>query len=307
MPREKVQPLRRRLITILLAAGFGLGAGAGTARAEKVHDLSNLLVHGKSEKERIAAAVSLGRLRDDRALKPLVRALSDESNVVRALAATALGYLDQPAALPALQRASRDPDMTVRRSATEAIATIRRSASATGGAAAPAPVQAARYDKLANYAIAPHEPARTPQVYVMVKSAQDKSVGSAPGKVRQMQASTMRSLMVDELKRDQQVTLMQATPVTVEAGNEPYSIDVTIMRLERMERGAHVEFECEIRVAVSDERGKMLSFLTGGAKVQVPKRTFRNAYEPQLKREALENAVKSVRQDLVAYLRNRPS
>ena len=308
MPREKVQPLRRRLITILLAAGFGLGAGAGTARAEKVHDLSNLLVHGKSEKERIAAAVSLGRLRDDRALKPLVRALSDESNVVRALAATALGYLDQPAALPALQRASRDPDMTVRRSATEAIATIRRSASATGGAAAPAPVQAARYDKLANYAIAPHEPARTPQVYVMVKSAQDKSVGSAPGKVRQMQASTMRSLMVDELKRDQQVTLMQGTAAAAAAtGMEPYSIDVTIMRLERMERGAHVEFECEIRVAVSDERGKMLSFLTGGAKVQVPKRTFRNAYEPQLKREALENAVKSVRQDLVAYLRNRPS
>ncbi|HUS64734.1 MAG TPA: HEAT repeat domain-containing protein [Kofleriaceae bacterium] len=302
-----MQPLRRRLITLLLAAGFGLGAGAGTARAEKVHDLSQLLAHSKSEKERIAAAVSLGRLRDDRALKPLVRALSDESNVVRALAATALGYLDQPAALPALQRASRDPDMTVRRSATEAIATIRRSASATGGAVASAPVQAARYDKLANYAIAPHEPARTPQVYVMVKSAQDKSLGSAPVKARQLQANAMRSMMVDELKRDQQVTLMQGTAAAAQTGLEPYSIDVTITRLERMERGAHVEIECEIRVAVSDERGKMLSFLTGGAKVQVPKRTFRNAYEPQLKREALENAVKSVRQDLVAYLRNRPS
>ena len=46
--------------------------------------------------------------------------------------------------------------------------------------------------------------------------------------------------------------------------------------------------------------GGRRSFLTGGAKVQVPKRTFRNSFEPQLKREALENAVKSLRQDLVA-------
>ena len=291
---------------MLLAAALGLGAGAGSARAEKVHDLSNLLVHGKTEKERIAAAVSLGRLRDDRALKPLVRALSDESNVVRALAATALGYLNQSAALPALQRASKDPDTTVRRRATEAIASIRQGASGGATAAAP-PVQAARYNKLANYAIAPHEPARTPQVYVMVKSTQDKSAGSAPVKIRQMQATTMRTMIMDELKRDQQVTLMQTTPAAAATGVEPYSIDVTIMRLDRTERGAHVEIECEIRIAVSNERGKMLSFLTGGAKVQVPKRTFRAAYEPQLRREALENAVKSVRQDLVAYLRNRPS
>jgi hypothetical protein len=303
-----VQPLRRRLITLLLASGLGLGMGAGTAQAEKVHDLSRLLVHGKTEKERIAAAVSLGRLRDDRALKPLVRALSDDSNVVRALAATALGYLAQPAALPALQRATKDPDLTVRRRATEAMAEIRRGASATAPAAMPAPLQTARYDKLANYAIAPHEPARTPQVYVLVKSAQDKSAGSAPLKTRQMHAVAMRSLMVDELKRDQQVTLMQATPAAAaQMGMEPYSIDVTIVKLDRLERGAHVEIECEIRVAVSNERGKMLSFLTGGAKVQVPKRTFRTTYEPQLKREALENAVKSVHQDLVAYLRNRPS
>jgi hypothetical protein len=51
----------------------------------------------------------------------------------------------------------------------------------------------------------------------------------------------------------------------------------------------------------------MLSFLTGGAKVQVPRSTFRVQYEPQLKREALENAIKSVHGDLVKYLRNRPS
>jgi hypothetical protein len=292
---------------MLLAVALGLGAGAGSARAEKVHDLSRLLVSGKTEKERIAAAVSLGRLRDDRALKPLVRALSDESNVVRALAATALGYLDLTAALPALQRAAKDTDSTVRRRATEAIAAIRQGASATTPAPEPF-IQAARYDKLANYAIAPQEPARTPQVYVVVKSALDKSVGSAPVKIRQMQASAMRTLIVDELRRDQQVTLMTMAPsVATELGMEPYAIDVTIMKLERMERGAHIEIECEIRVAVSNDRGKMLSFLTGGAKVQVPKRTFRAVYEPQLKREALENAVKSVHQDLVAYLRNRPS
>ena len=129
-------------------------------------------------------------------------------------------------------------------------------------------------------------------------------MGSTPSKVRQLRATQMRSLMLDHLRRDQSVTLMSAPS---DGAIDPYSMDVTIMKLERFERGAFVEVECEIRVAISDRRGKMLSFLTGGAKVQVPRSSFRMQYEAQLKREALENAVKSVHQDLVSYLRNRPS
>lgn len=291
----------------LLAAAIALVLAPAGVRADKVSDLARTLTSGKTEKARISAAVSLGRMKDARALKPLVRALTDESNVVRALAATALGHLGDPAALPALQRAGRDSDSTVRRRALDAVALIRRSASSTGASVAarslPMPARAA--GNMANYAIAPREERATPQVFVMLKSTQDKSLGNTPSKVRQARAIQMRSLMVDQLKRDQTVTLMSS--VAAEPGASPYAMDVTIMKLERFERGPFVEVECEIRVAISDRRGKMLSFLTGGAKVQVPRSGFRIQYETQLKREALENAVKSVHGDLIKYLRNRPS
>jgi len=292
----------------LLAATLTMVLAPAGAHADKVSDLSRTLASGRSEKARISAAVSLGRMKDARALKPLVRALTDESNVVRALAATALGHLGDPSALPALQRAGRDSDSTVRRRALDAVALIRRSASSSGATVAARslqPMPARGPSNMANYAIAPHEARSTPQVFVMLKSTQDKSMGNITSKVRQLRATQMRSLMVDELKRDQTVTLM--TSVATQPGADPYSMDVTIMKLERFERGPFVEVECEIRVAISDQRGKMLSFLTGGAKVQVPRSTFRLQYETQLKREALENAVKSVRADLIKYLRNRPS
>ncbi len=291
----------------MLAATIALVLAPASAHADKVSDLSRALVSGRTEKARISAAVSLGRLKDARALKPLIRALSDESNVVRALAATALGHLRDPAAVPALQRAARDGDMTVRRRAQDAIALIRSQGSPAAQVAARtlAPMPARGTGNMANYAIAPREERSGPQVFVVLKSTQDKSTGDSTSKVRQLRATQMRSLMVDQLRRDQTVTLMSS--VATEVGIDPYSMDVTIMKLQRFERGPFVEVECEIRVAISDRRGKMLSFLTGGAKVQVPRSTFRLQYETQLKREALENAVKSVHGDLVKYLRNRPS
>jgi hypothetical protein len=298
-----VRRLTGPLCAALVAALLVLVAGTSVAGAEKVHDLSRALLHGKSEKARISAAVSLGRLRDPRSVKPLVRALTDDSNVVRALAATALGQLADREALPALERASQDRDITVRRRASEAIGLIRRENEKKGGRS----IAPRSRGNMANYSIAPREPRTSgaPQVFVVLKSTTDKSIGDTPSKIRQLRATHMRSLMVDQLKRDTQVTLMAS--VATELGIEPYSVDVTIQKLERFERGQFVEIECEIRVAISNERGKMLSFLTGGAKVQVPRRTFRAQYEPQLKREALENAVKSVHGDLVKYLRNRPS
>ena len=289
----------------LLAAALALVLAPAAAHADRVGDLSRTLVSGKTEKARISAAVSLARLKDARSLKPFVRALSDHSNVVRALAATALGFLGDPAALPALHRASRDDDMTVRRRAQDAIAQIRRNPGTAVAARTLAPMPARGAGNMANYAIAPREERPGQQVFVVLKSTQDKSMGSTPSKVRQLRATQMRSLMLDHLRRDQSVTLMSAPS---DGAIDPYSMDVTIMKLERFERGAFVEVECEIRVAISDRRGKMLSFLTGGAKVQVPRSSFRMQYEAQLKREALENAVKSVHGDVIKYLRHqRPS
>lgn len=304
--RTCVRSRAAALVAVGLALAVFLG-GAHSARADRVHDLSHALVHGKRATTRISAAESLIRLRDPRSLKSLVRALRDPNHRVRALAASALGRLGVVDALPALEGARRDTSITVRRNAIAAIESIRARQD-----------EAAR--KLAAVDIAPRHaaaiagsPLVTPEadeeipapqrLYVMLKSAIDKSSGAGP-KARLARASHMRSLMADHLEQTRNVTLIpsRARALTV----DPYAIDLTMVKLSRVERESNIEVECEIRVAISTPQGKMLSFLTGGAKVQVPRATFREQFLPQLRREALEGAVRSVHRDLIEHLAKLP-
>jgi hypothetical protein len=297
-----------RVAAAAIALAF-LVAGAGEAHADKIQELSRRLSKAHSEKARIAAAVSLGHLKNDRTLKPLVLALKDSSRVVRAVAASALGELADSRALPALRRATRDADSTVRKKAVQSIALIRSRASQRNKLADKRFVPKSRQVRSAHYQIrgreAPLLSPRKPELLVAVRTASDDTPGKLRKAVRRKRASMMRSFMVRELSDNRHVTINEA--VAAEFSLDHYSIDLSIVRLNRQARGPYVELECEIRIAISNERGKMISFLTGGAKVQVPKRTFRRQYENQMRREALENAVKSVHQDLVRFLRSQPS
>jgi hypothetical protein len=263
--------------------------------------LAYTLTESKHDKARISAAVSLGRLKDKRALKPLVRALRDKNRVVRAVAADALGRLDDDGAIPALRRATRDSDRTVRRKATEAIVEIRRRGKSGS--------RRQTRDHNVSYSITAREPPRLdapkPDLFVVLKSTSDKSSSKDRKNVRKAREQRMKKLMTASLDSVPKVT-MSATEAKSH-GLEPYNIDISIMKFQRTVAGPWVEIECQLRIAVSSPRGKMLSFLTGGAKVQVPKRTFRRQYEPRLKLEALDNAVKGIHQDVVTYLRRNPS
>jgi uncharacterized membrane protein len=292
-----------RFLALLVVVGL-VGAAA-PARAERVHDLSRALLHGKRVKTRVSAASALDRLRDRRAIHSLILALGDASYLVRELAAVALGHLGDPAALPALERARADKRRAVRRQVLAAINLIRDKQRRAVAARAPAPgnppVRATR--GLAYPAPVAHE--GPPPIYVMLKSTSDKTAGGAAPSMRKQRADRMRSLMSAALARGKDVML---APTSARAlAGDPYAIDVTLVKLARVERGPHIEIECEIRVAISTREGKMLSFLTGGAKVQVPRGTFREAYLPQLRGEAIEGAVRSVHGDLVAFLKKLPS
>jgi hypothetical protein len=59
---------------------------------------------------------------------------------------------------------------------------------------------------------------------------------------------------------------------------------------------------CEVQLSVSNGRGQMLSLLTGGAIAQVPRGSYRRDLDPDMRRQALENAARSVHGDLLAYL-----
>ncbi len=281
----------------LILAVVLLIASSRLAHADRVSDLTRTLSHSKHDKARIAAAVSLGRLDDRRAVKPLLRALRDHNRVVRAVAASALGKLGDPVALPLLQRATKDSDEMVRKHAVEAISAIRNHRQPRDRTAAIA--------KRAGFG---HEPRRLgprPTLYLTLKSTTDESKSRVKKKVRLARAARMRRFLEKELQHASDVT---TNPKEAQQfGLERSTIDASITKLDRRVRGPYVEVECQIRLAISDDRGKMLSFLTGGATVQVPKQTFRVKYLPQIHLEAIENAVKSVHQDLLSHLRKNRS
>lgn len=291
--RRTADSLLRRSLAALIFCG-ALIAGTAELGADELPALTAKLEHARSEKARIAAVVSIGRLRDRRALRPLIQALRDPSHVVRSVAASALGHLGDQRALPALRRArKRDRDRGVRRRAAAAIDSIERRTRRPR----------ASQRRLAHYRLAGREAPRTPEFYLVVESARDQSRGRASRTLRQRRAAAMREWLLDELRENHRVTLSEERAAKLDL--EPYGLDLSITHLRRRRRGAIVEVSCEVRVAISDRRGKMLSFLTGTAAVQVPRRGFRRQYEVDMQKEAVENAVKSVHQDLVTFLQSR--
>lgn len=305
--RKSPPPLTLRSVTILgrlVAFVAVLSLGVASAHADQIANLAKRLDTSDNDKARIAAAVSLGQLKDARALKPLVKALHDKNVVVRALAASGLGTLGDSRALPALRRASLDKDKTVRKRATEAIGIIRKASDASAGNSSARYMVKSRTIRAAHYRVdgreSPRLSPRKPDLFVSIRTAADKSTGRSSKRAREEREDRLQNLMHAELKGSKRLTTL--TSVAEDFKLPVYAVDLSITRLNRVVNGPWIEVECELRIAISNERGKMISFLTGGAKVQVPKRSFRKQYEPNMRREALENAVKSVHQDLVRYL-----
>ena len=73
-------------------------------------------------------------------------------------------------------------------------------------------------------------------------------------------------------------------------------------KLAASRAGNIIEVEAELRVAISDVSGRMLSVMSGGAKVQVPPGTFDARQLPALRKEALDNAMRGMLDKLLAQL-----
>lgn len=288
---------------LIAVALLSLVIAAGDVHADKIGQLGKTLRTSRREKARISAAVSLGRLHDKRGVKPLVFALrKDSSKLVRAVSAAALGHIGDKRALPALKKATNDKAKTVRKRAREAVQRIEVKAderSVAAGSMTPKR-RTKRAKKIRMAARERPSLEGTPKVFVKLETVADKSKRKTTKKHRAWSARKLKGYMSTELRRASDVTtdIERADDL----GIRKFNVDVTITEFSRRTRGPWVEIECEVRLSVSNHRGRMLSFLTGGATVQVPKRTFKRKYETQLRKEALENAAKSMHQDLMAYL-----
>lgn len=288
--------MRWAVALALAIATVGGPARVVHAGGDRVAALTETLTSSSNEKERISAVTALARLHDKRTLRPLVGALHDPSPLVRAIAAAGLGRLGHRAALPALRHAQDDPDRLVQRRAHAAVIEVSR---VNHIPLDPQPHDTAR--PKAGFGHSPHAVAAHPEVYIVVKSTSDDSPGRANEKSRKENAAIIRNELLASLQAVPAVT--SAAADASRYGLDPCHVDLSVVKLEQRNHGNVIEVEAELRLAISDGQGRMRSFLSNGAKVQVPRRTFNMRYLPQLRREALENAVRGIVDDLVAHLK----
>jgi hypothetical protein len=296
-------PRHRRWISRFAVAAI-LAAGSlseiRTAHADDVSQLADTLASSSSDKERISAVTSLARLADKRALRPLVAALHDPNAMVRAIAAAGLGKLGHRAALPALREAQNDPDPLVQKRARTALVQVSQ-ANDIALAAQPAPAPSDPDRGRAGFGHGAHAVTPRPDVYVVIKSSSDDSPGRSDEKTRKVNAGILRDTMMGSLRGESRVTATAED--ASKYGLDACQVDLSIVKLDQRTSGDYIEINAELRLAISDTHGRMKSFLSNGAKVQVPKRTFDARYLPQLKREAVENAAKGLVDDLLTHLR----
>jgi hypothetical protein len=300
--RTRVGGDRARSTAVLvgvLVSLLGVGALPRATFADRVDDLCQTMERESDDKARIAAAVSLGRLADQRAVPCLMRALGDKSPVVRGVAASALGYIGDPRAVPALERALKDENEGVRARAGDAIAAIRAKQARSAGEVAATP---ARSDR--PVAVAPKErplltePAispAVPRVHVTVKSAANKSQ-----RTDKVMSVKLREFLTAELSSSPEVTLDEAQASSQRLPS--FVIDGAITDMTVSTTARSVELRCEVRLSIANGKGRMLSVVTGAAVVSVPKSAYRPKDDGALWVTALENAVRGANQDLVAYV-----
>jgi hypothetical protein len=268
----------------------------------RVAQLTRML-HSGSDKTRLAAVLALAKLGDPAAEPPLIVALHDSSVRVRGVAATALGRLASDAALPTLRLlAGSDPDEDVRNAASNAAMKIAqaharprpdadvaaRRATAAGHAVHPTPLDAAE----------PHA-----DLYLLINSSSDDSPGTTDKATRKLHAEILRRVLLQQCRGEPSVTL-QAEDAE-RWGLAARHIDLSVTRLDVVNTAANVEIAAQLRLAISDDSGKMMSFLSGGAKVQVSNQTFDPRYVPALRRQALETAMRGMFDKLLAHLRDQ--
>jgi HEAT repeat protein len=296
--RGLARPRAAWVIALVLAVATA--SGVRPARAQDQDQIAELTktLSSSSEKARLAAAVALGNLGDRRTMKPLVTALSDSSPQIRLVAATGLGKLGHKSALPALKGAANDDaDEKVRKAAHDAAIAVAKANDLPSPWPEPE-VIAARQPP--GFGKQPRALGPTPDLYVLVNSSADDSPGKADKSMRKEHAEIARKTLVDECKSHPVITTVASDAKRL--GLDARQIDLSVLKFDVATVGATIEVAAELQLAVSDSHGKMLSFLSGGAKIQVPKHKFDARYLPRLRREVLESAVRGMFEKLLVHL-----
>jgi hypothetical protein len=250
-----------------------LALWARPALADRVDDLSNVLMTDTSWRVRLQAAVVLGKLHDRRAVPALLRALTDPTDTVRGMAAQVLGDLGDQSAIAALSRSRRDPSEFVRTQAATAYYKL----------SAPPPTPPVIVQRMASHG-----------VHVEVGGIGSKTALASP-ELKQR----LREFITRELEHTPGVTLEGAP-------GHGFLIDSAITSISKKNTTDYVEITCEISLIVGKLPSKAMVMMTsGGASVQAPRAGFSAERERRVEVDVLEGAVRSAHENLQAFLKSQ--
>lgn len=261
----------RTVVVPFLMLGLMLSSAA---HADNVDKLIKQLQSGKDHKIRLSAAVSLGKLDDERAVEALIGALTDPDKNIRSVAATSLGKLITSSTPDSLRKqatealtdtAAKDKDAFVKKQAGQALAAI----SSLG--------------------------AKQGSIYVDVGVMTNKA--SSSDAIRTLMRKTVEktlaknaSSMFTSWPGGKPPTAKQLKAQKAEA----FHVDGTLVTLTTEAKGSTTLVSCKISMLIATYPKKsMFGFLDGGAKVQ-------SDSSPKSVQYAQEDCVAAVVEDLVA-------
>lgn len=235
------------VIASVIASAIAIVALPGLARADNIDDESTQLLGASSYKRRLAAALTLSKVHDGRAVRSLSRALEhDDDAKLRQVAALALAKAvtdatpaaDRKLALSALERVARgDADTRVRELAARTLTKLDPFRSVS-----PA-VQ-----------VTPTGP--PPLTFIYVAAATDGS-HQAPDDAPARLTTLVRGVVsrhAPELPTQWPGKLPTVKELGAR-GTKAYAVSATIAAIEIVQRGGQAEITCKVQVRVTPWNG----------------------------------------------------
>lgn len=260
-----------RAIELLIAVAIALVAVPGVASADIVDDESHELLNSRHYKRRLAAALTLSKIHDGRAVRSLVAAMEgDDDAKLRQVAALALAkaiteetpLAERTAAFAALQRVTMlDSDARVRELAARTILKLDalRVASTTpranGGATRPPSATAPGTTRLTP-AVATTATAAPPAVFIYVAGATDGS-SKAPADATARLTTLVKGVVgrrAPELPTQWPGALPTAKDLSAR-GTKAWSVSANIAAIDIVQRGGSAEITCKVQVRVTPWNG----------------------------------------------------
>ena len=273
----------KRLFALVVALVATLLLG-NLARADRITRLIQILETDSSYKVRLQVCVTLGNIKDKRAVPALIRALNDENFTVRGVAAAALGQIGDKRALPDLQKLQKkDTNAFVRGQVEKAVKMLSVAGGGGGGT-----VQV---------------PAGSRFFITVGKLSSKASKGGAAlpkvlGDALLREFSKVTGVLTDWGGRN------PTGPELTKKRLKGFVLDGSILSLTAKRSGGNVEISCNIKVSLATFPGNsMKAFYTGGASTEVSARSFKPEYEDGLYKDVLEGAAQGAREHIAqSYL-----